>query len=108
MVGEHAVDSIASRNEADCFPTKSLVMLLALSVVVRLTAAVLVGSGFSFPDEIVYVDATRRLLNDGGYGAQYTGVPGYPLFLALLSLLHPISVTVLRASQATVAALGSV
>ncbi len=84
------------------------VALFLLALVARLGAAITVGSGFHFPDETVYVDAARRLSTGGGFAFEYDRVPGYPVFLALLSLGQPVSVTFLRAGQAALAALGSV
>jgi hypothetical protein len=83
-------------------------MLLLLALVARIAAAVAVGDGFHFPDEASYVDTARRLAGGGGFGVQYSRVPAYPVFLALLSLGLPASVTFLRVGQAAVAALGSV
>ena len=89
-------------------PAQWEVTLLLLALVARLGAAITVGGGFHFPDETVYVDAARRLAAGGGFGFEYDRVPAYPVFLALLSLGHPVSVTFLRAGQAALAALGSV
>ena len=84
------------------------VALFLLALVARLGAAITVGGGFHFPDEAAYVDAARRLSTGGGFGLEYGRVPAYPVFLALLSLGQPVSVTFLRVGQAALAALGSV
>jgi 4-amino-4-deoxy-L-arabinose transferase-like glycosyltransferase len=65
------------------------------------------GSGFHFADEAIYVDTARRLSQGGGFGADYRQVPGYPVFLMLLSLGLPGQLPWLRATQAVVAALGT-
>jgi len=82
--------------------------LLLLALLARLGAAITVGGGFHFPDETGYVDAARRLSTGAGFGFEYERVPAYPVFLALLSLGQPVSVTFLRVGQAAWAALGSV
>ena len=87
---------------------KWLVALLLIALVPRIAAALAVGGGFHFPDEAIYVDTARRLSEGGGFGVEYSRVPGYPVFLALLSLGLPTSVTFLRVTQAAVAALGAV
>jgi hypothetical protein len=81
---------------------------LVLAVVARIVAALLIGGGFYFADEAIYVDAARRLSQGGGFGIEYQSVPAYPVFLALLSFGLPVGLTWLRAGQAVVAALGSV
>jgi hypothetical protein len=89
-------------------PTRWVVTLLLLALVARIGAAVAVGDGFHFPDEAAYVDTAKRLAGGSGFGVEYSRVPAYPVFLALLSLGLPASVTFLRVGQAAVAALGSV
>ena len=65
------------------------------------------GSGFHFADEAIYVDTARRLSQGDGFGVAYQQVPGYPVFLLLLSLGPPGQLTFLRATQAVVAAFGT-
>ncbi len=89
-------------------PDKRVITLLLLALVARIWAALAIGGGFHFADETVYVDAARRLSEGAGFGFEYTRVPGYPVFLTLLSLGLPTSLTFLRAGQAAVAALGTV
>jgi len=89
-------------------PARWLVALLLIALVPRIAAALAVGGAFHFADEAIYVDTARRLSEGGGFGVEYPRVPAYPVFLALLSLGLPASVTFLRVGQATMAALGSV
>jgi hypothetical protein len=84
-----------------------LLVLLVLALVARIGAALAIGGGFHFADEAIYVDTARRLSYGGGFGVEYQQVPAYPVFLTLLSLGLPASVTFLRAGQAAVAALGT-
>jgi 4-amino-4-deoxy-L-arabinose transferase-like glycosyltransferase len=88
-------------------PLKWGVILLAGALVGRIGAAIAIGGGFHFADEAIYVDTARRLSGGGGFGLGYSGVPGYPLFLALLSFGLPVAVVWLRLAQAAVAALGA-
>lgn len=82
--------------------------LLGLAMVTRVGAAIAIGGSFHFADEALYVDAAHRLINGDGFGSGYSSAPGYPVFLALLSLGIPVSPVVLRVLQAIVAALGGV
>jgi hypothetical protein len=88
-------------------PLKWGVIPLVVALVVRIGAAITIGGGFHFADEAIYVDTARRLSGGGGFGAEYSGVPAYPIFLALLSLGLPVGITWLRLAQAAVGALGS-
>jgi hypothetical protein len=88
-------------------PGKWVLILLLLGLVARIGAALAIGSGFHFADEAIYVDTARRLSGGGGFGLEYQQVPAYPVFLTLLSLGLPASITFLRAGQAAVAALGT-
>lgn len=81
--------------------------LLALALIARIAAALLIGGGFHFADEAIYVDAAKRLAEGAGFGGGYQQAPGYPVFLMLLSLALPPGLTLLRAGQAVVAALGT-
>jgi 4-amino-4-deoxy-L-arabinose transferase-like glycosyltransferase len=85
-----------------------LLLCLAIALVLRLGAALTVGSAFRFNDEAVYTDAGARLLNGEGLDPQYTGVPGYPALLAMLSVLAPSGVLGLRLAQAAVTSLGCI
>jgi hypothetical protein len=87
--------------------TKGLVALLLIALVPRIAAALVVGGGFHFADEAIYVDTARRLSQGGGFGIDYQQVPGYPVFLMLLSLGPPGQLPWLRATQAVVAAFGT-
>jgi 4-amino-4-deoxy-L-arabinose transferase-like glycosyltransferase len=83
-------------------------LLLGLALVARIGAALAVGNGFHFADEAIYVDAARRLSQGGGFDSGYQQVPGYPVFLMLLSVGLPTTVLFLRLCQAAVAALGAI
>ena len=85
-----------------------LAALVFLALSARVAAALVVGEGFHFPDEAAYVDAAGKLSGGQGFDPGYNRVPGYPVFLALLSSGLPISVTMLRVGQAAMAALGTV
>jgi 4-amino-4-deoxy-L-arabinose transferase-like glycosyltransferase len=85
-----------------------LLLCLAIALVLRLGAALTVGSALRFNDEAVYTDAGARLLNGDGIDPRYTGVPGYPALLALLSVLAPSGVLGLRLAQAAVTSLGCI
>jgi len=89
-------------------PNKWVITLLLLALVARIWAALAIGGGYHFADEAIYVDTARRLSEGAGFGVEYPLVPGYPVFLTLLSLGLPTSLTFLRAGQAAVAALGTV
>lgn len=89
-------------------PNKWMITLLLLALVARIGAALAIGGSFHFADEAVYVDTARRLSEGAGFGVEYPRVPGYPVFLTLLSLGLPTSLTFLRVGQAAVAALGTV
>ncbi len=80
--------------------------LLLLALIARIVAALAVGGTYHFADEAIYADAAHRLSNGDGFGSQYRNVPAYPVFLALLSLGLPVSLTFLRVAQAAVASLG--
>lgn len=84
------------------------IALVAVGVVARLGAAIWLGGSLHFVDEAIYVDAARRLLAGDGFGAAYTNVPAYPLFLAVLGAPWPEDVGLIRAAQAVVTALGVV
>ena len=84
-----------------------LVTLLLLALISRVGAALVVGGGFHFADEAIYVDASRRLSSGGGFDTEYQNVPAYPVFLAVLSLGFQAGVRFLRVAQATVAAFGA-
>jgi len=88
--------------------TRLLLFCLALAVVTRLAAALSVGSAFRFMDEAVYTDAAARVLNGEGVGPRYTGVPGYPALLAVLSVMAPSGVLGLRLAQAALTSLGCI
>ena len=88
-------------------PLKWGVIPLVVALVVRIGAAITIGGGFHFADEAIYVDTARRLSGGAGFGAEYSGVPAYPVFLALLSLGFPVGIVWLRLVQAAVGALGS-
>lgn len=75
---------------------------IALAVVTRLVAAILLGDRFHFIDEAIYVDAARALLAGNGYGDRYANVPAHPVFLALLAAPWSQSVVLLRCAQAIV------
>lgn len=81
--------------------------LVALALVPRLAAALVLGNQFHFADEATYVDAAQRLLSGGGFGAQYSNVPAYPTLLAMLSAPFAPSIVWLRLAQAVLAALGA-
>ena len=81
--------------------------LLVLALVARIGAATAIGSGFHFADEAIYVDTARQLSQGSGFGVHYQQVPGYPVFLLLLSLGLPGQPAFLRGAQAVVAALGT-
>lgn len=81
--------------------------LVAMALVPRLAAAVVLGNEFHFADEAAYVDAAQRLLSGSGFGAQYSNVPAYPALLAVLSTPAADSIVWLRLAQAVVAAFGA-
>ncbi len=87
--------------------TRWLLTILLLALVARVVAAIAVGGSFKFADEAIYVDTARRLTSGEGFGAEYRGVPAYPVFIALLSLGLPVGVTFLRVVQAVIAGLGA-
>jgi 4-amino-4-deoxy-L-arabinose transferase-like glycosyltransferase len=80
---------------------------LLVALATRVAAALAVGSGLHFPDEAIYVDAARRLSMGGGFGLEYKNVPGYPVFLVVLSLGTDASVLYFRVAQGVVAAAGT-
>ncbi len=84
-----------------------MVMLVILALVARLGATLSLGGAFHFADEAIYVDAAQHLSNGGGFSHDYNNVPGYPVFLAMLSLGLSVGPTFLRVAQATVGALGT-
>ena len=88
--------------------TKWAVSILAIALLARIGAVLAIGTGLHFADEAIYVDTAHRLSSGGGFGTEYSQVPAYPVFLALLSFGLPTGTTFLRVAQATVAALGSV
>jgi hypothetical protein len=77
------------------------------AVVLRVTAAVVLGDRFHFSDEAVYLDTAHRLLRGEGFGLKYAQTPGYPLFLATLSALLPDTVLAIRVAQGILAGLGT-
>ena len=88
--------------------TKWVVFLLILALAARIGAALMIGSGLHFVDEALYVDTASRLSSGGGFGVEYSQVPGYPVFLAILSLGLPVSTGSLRVAQAVLAGFGVV
>ncbi len=74
----------------------------------RVVAALVLGGSFKFADEAMYVDTARRLSAGEGFGVDYLRVPGYPAFLAALSLGLPVGLGFVRVAQAAVAGLGAV
>jgi hypothetical protein len=85
-----------------------LLGIVAVALVARVAATLLAGGeAFRFVDEAIYVDAAQRLRSGAGFGVDYTNVPGYPAFLALLGVVVPGGVLALRAGQATLVALGA-
>jgi 4-amino-4-deoxy-L-arabinose transferase-like glycosyltransferase len=87
--------------------TRWLFTILLLAIVARVVAAFVIGDDFKFADEAGYVDTARRLSSGGGFGIGYRGVPGYPVFLAVLSGGVPVGLTLVRAAQAIIAGLGA-
>lgn len=85
-----------------------LLAILAVALIARISAALVVGGEFYFADETIYVDTARRLLKGQGFGADYDNVPAYPVFLGLLVPWPSADLTILRVSQATIAAIGCV
>ncbi len=83
-----------------------MVTLVLLALAARLGAALTLSGGFHFADEAVYADAAQRLSSGGGFARDYSNVPGYPVFLLMLSLGLPASQAFLRVGQAAVSALG--
>lgn len=83
-----------------------MVALVVVALIGRISAALALGGTFYFADEAIYVDTARRLLAGNGFGAEYQRVPGYPVFLALLSAGLPGGLVLLRVGQGVVAALG--
>jgi 4-amino-4-deoxy-L-arabinose transferase-like glycosyltransferase len=86
--------------------TRRLAAIVVIALIVRMLLAVALGGGFHFADEIRYVDAARQLWTDGGFGSDYSRVPGYPVLLALLGGPWQ-SVLWLRLAQAAVAGAGA-
>ena len=84
-----------------------LIGLVAVALVPRLAAAIVLGNELHFVDEGIYVDTARRLLSGEGFGAHYSNVPAYPTLLAVLSAPFATSVVWLRLAQAVVAAFGA-
>jgi 4-amino-4-deoxy-L-arabinose transferase-like glycosyltransferase len=84
-----------------------VVTILLLAVLARVVAALVIGGSFKFADEAVYVDTARRLSGGEGFGVEYLRVPGYPVFLAALSLGFPVGLVFLRGGQAAVVGLGA-
>jgi 4-amino-4-deoxy-L-arabinose transferase-like glycosyltransferase len=83
-----------------------LLGLLVAALLARLAAALLLGGALHFVDEATYVDAAARLRGGAGLGADYTHVPGYPAFLAIIGAVVGNRIMPLRLVQAAVAALG--
>jgi 4-amino-4-deoxy-L-arabinose transferase-like glycosyltransferase len=83
-----------------------LLGLLVAALLARLAAALLLGGAFHFVDEAIYVDAAARLRSGAGLGADYTHVPGYPAFLAIIGAVVGNGILPLRLAQAAMAALG--
>src|SRR5690348_15954389 len=79
-----------------------------LALISRVGAALAIGADFHFADEAIYVDTARRLSLGGGFGADYSQVPGYPVFLMLVSLGNLGSPGFLRLAQAIVVSMGAI
>lgn len=86
---------------------RRLTAIVLVALLLRVVAAVALGNGFHFADEVGYADAARRLLAGEGFAETYSRVPGYPALLALLGAPAPSTVLWLRLAQAVVAALGA-
>ncbi len=84
-----------------------IVAILAVGLVARVGIAAASGHSFQFPDEAVYGDAAHRIIVGQGFGADYTRVPAYPVFLAALAGPLPASVLLLRIFQAVITTLGA-
>jgi 4-amino-4-deoxy-L-arabinose transferase-like glycosyltransferase len=77
------------------------------AIVLRVAAAAVIGNQFHFADEASYLDTARRLLQGEGFGVAFAQTPGYPIFLAMLSVLATDSVLTIRLAQAILAGLGT-
>jgi 4-amino-4-deoxy-L-arabinose transferase-like glycosyltransferase len=88
--------------------TKCSVLLVTLALITRVVAALAIGTDFHFADEAIYVDTARRLSQGGDFGADYSQVPGYPVFLMLVSLGNLGSPGLLRLAQAVVVSMGAI
>lgn len=86
--------------------TRWAAALVLVALTARIAGALAIGDSFHFPDEAVYVDAAMRLAQGSGFAVEYRNVPGYPVFLALLTLGLSPALLCLRVAQAAVAALG--
>jgi 4-amino-4-deoxy-L-arabinose transferase-like glycosyltransferase len=87
-------------------PVAATAFVVGLAMVTRLAAAVVVGDGFRFDDEAVYLDAATRIASGAGFGRQYGSVPAYPLVVAALRAMAPAGVLGIRVAQAVVTAVG--
>ncbi len=77
--------------------------MVALAIVARLAAALLLGSALYFADEGIYLDAAHGLVAGDGFRPQYTNVPGYPALLAVLAAWTPATLFAMRCTQAVAA-----
>jgi 4-amino-4-deoxy-L-arabinose transferase-like glycosyltransferase len=85
---------------------RTLVALCALGLIARLAAALALGGTYHFVDETIYLDAARRLLDGGGFGAGFVHPPAYPAVLAALAALVPGGLLGVRCAQSALAATG--
>ena len=90
--------------------TKGTLVLFLLALSLRLAAATLFGFGARFGDAEGYVKSAEVLLETGAYPDNVEGLPvfrapGYPLFLAAVTLGHPRSVPAVIVANALLGAL---
>lgn len=96
------------RGAVDAILRHPATSILALALLIRLVAALMVGSGFRFVDETEYVDAAQRLMIGQGFEPNYEKEPAYAILLGTLMSSLPRDLLCLRLAHAAVAALGCV